>query len=126
MTEQEKCHFCEEEKEEMQSLYVFDSVDGKHVSVQVRVCAECRLSMRPLFLRAKATPQTSEMRSETVVKFHFSFYFFASYQQIRNTAEAFYLCGISTLIENTHLYHVIQSSYVFALVERNTQYPNTR
>ena len=36
---------------------------------------------------------------------------------MRNTAEAFYLCGISTLIENTHLYHVTQSSYVFALVE---------
>ena len=36
---------------------------------------------------------------------------------MRNTAEAFYLCGISTLIENTHLYHVTQSSYVFALVD---------
>ena len=36
---------------------------------------------------------------------------------MRNTAEASYLCGISTLIENTHLYHVTQSSYVFALVD---------
>ena len=30
----------------------------------------------------RATPQTSKMRSETVVKFYFSFYFFASYRQM--------------------------------------------
>lgn len=49
MAEKEKCYFCEEEKEEMQSLYVFDSVDGKHVPVQVRVCAECKAEYEATF-----------------------------------------------------------------------------
>ena len=35
----------------------------------------------------------------------------------KNTAGGFYLCGISMLIANTPLYHVIQSSYAFVVVE---------
>ena len=49
MVDKEKCYFCEEEKEGLQSLYVFDLVDGKHVPVQVRVCAKCKAEYEATF-----------------------------------------------------------------------------
>lgn len=49
MAEKDKCYFCEEEKEQMQNLYVFASANGKHVPVQAKVCAECKAEYEATF-----------------------------------------------------------------------------
>ncbi len=36
------CPFCEATKKVDDSLYIFESVDGKRVPVQVPVCKECK------------------------------------------------------------------------------------
>ena len=46
---EDKCYFCEQQKKDMQSLYVFASVDGKHIPVQVKVCAECKAEYEATF-----------------------------------------------------------------------------
>ena len=45
----EKCYFCETEKDVTEKLYVFKNVDGKHLPEQVSVCADCKAEYEASF-----------------------------------------------------------------------------
>ena len=45
----EKCYFCETEKDVTEKLYVFKNVDGKHLPEQVSVCADCKAEYETSF-----------------------------------------------------------------------------
>lgn len=45
----EKCYFCETEKDVTQKLYIFKCVDSEHISEQVSVCAECKAEYEATF-----------------------------------------------------------------------------
>ncbi len=42
MAKEKKCYFCETSENVRECLYVHESVNGKHVPVQVHVCKECK------------------------------------------------------------------------------------
>lgn len=45
----DKCYFCETEKDVTQKLYIFKCVDGEHIPEQVSVCAECKAEYEATF-----------------------------------------------------------------------------
>lgn len=49
MEQQEKCYFCETDKQVNEKLYIFNKIDERYIPVQVNVCTECKKEYEETF-----------------------------------------------------------------------------